>query len=222
MPSTAAISSTASTASGDSICAIPSVRARAASTGSGLGAEARAAVEEGDPARARRAVVQRRRPRLGLLGRVDLRAHHALDAEVEGAGGAAAHVGLHAHQRVHAGGARAQQLRQQLRLVAAAVLEVDEQPVEAGQAERLGRQRRAERQEAAEQGLAGCETGLHRCRGRHRPLKLPGRGRQTRVCGSRSPASRCSMCCSPCAGAARRRACTCRPPRASTPRSTTT
>ena len=72
-----------------------------------------------------------------------------------------AHVGLHAHQRVHARRGRAQELPEQLRLVAAAVLEVDEQPVEPGQPERLGGQRAAERQERPEQRLARGEAGLH-------------------------------------------------------------
>ena len=142
--------------------------ARAAcSTGSGSVPKRAPRWKKRDPAAARGPVVQRARPRLGLLGRVDLRAHHALDAEVERPRGAPAHVGLDAHQRVHARGGRAQQLAEQLRLVAAAVLEVDEQPVEAGQPERLGGQRAAERQERAEQRLARGQAGLHRRLGGH-------------------------------------------------------
>ena len=142
--------------------------------------------------------MQRARPRLRRLGRVDLRAHHALDAEVQRARRAPAHVGLDAHEPVHARGGRAQQLAEQLRLVAAAVLEVDQQPIEPGQAERLRGQRRAERQKGAEQRLARGQAGLHGGLRRHRRLKLPARGSTTRPwCGSRSPCWRCSTSCSP-------------------------
>ena len=77
----------------------------------------------------------------------------------------------------------AHQLAEQQRLVAAAVLEVDQQPVEPGQPERLGGERAAERQERAEQRLARGQAGLHR---RHRarrslgvPLMRPRRARRT-------------------------------------------
>ena len=159
MPSTAAICSTASTASGDSIWAMPNTRSRAFSIASGSVPNRAPRWNSAIPRP--RAVVHRARPRRRLLGGVDLRAHHALDAEVERAGGPAADVGLHAHERVHAACGRAEQLAEQQRLVAAAVLEVDEQPVEAGQGQRFGGQRAAERQERAEQGLARGQAGLH-------------------------------------------------------------
>ena len=57
--------------------------------------------------------------------------------------------------------ARRLQLRERGLLAGGSVLEVDEHPVEAGQAARLGGRRRAEHEEGADERLARRETLAH-------------------------------------------------------------
>jgi hypothetical protein len=82
------------------------------------------------------------RERLDDLGLgVQAREHDARRARVERAPGADPLGGLGAHDHRHVVRGRGEQLADERVLAAGAVLEVDQQPVEAGQRARLGRER---------------------------------------------------------------------------------
>ena len=97
--------------------------------------------------------------RLDILDRLQPREHHSGDSGVEQPPGADPLGRLDAGEHGDAVRLGRDLLVQQGPLVAAAVLEVGEQPVEAGDRAGLGGQRRAEAEERAVQGLAGGQPG---------------------------------------------------------------
>ena len=123
-------------------------------------AETRAARRQGEPAPAVRRVAQERDRLAGLLGQVHPRDHDPVRAEVERPADPQPLAGL----RPDEGGRRRRAHRvedgQQVRFGAGAVLEVEDQPVEAGPGHELGRDGRAEPGEGAVQRLAGGESGV--------------------------------------------------------------
>jgi hypothetical protein len=94
---------------------------------------------------------------LHLLDRVHAREHHAGGPGVECPPGADPLVRLDSHQRRHAVSGGGQQLADE-RVLAGAVLEIDQQPVEAGERAGFGRERRAEVEERPERRFAGPES----------------------------------------------------------------
>ena len=98
----------------------------------------------------------------GLFLGVETREHHAGRAGVEHPPGPDAFRALDAHDHRHVVRGGGQQLTDERVLAAGAVLEVEQQPVEAGQRAGLRRQGRAEVEERAEGDLAGAETAAQR------------------------------------------------------------
>ena len=92
-------------------------------------------------------------------------------AHVEGTPDAQPLAGLRSHERGRARELDRGQVREQLGLGRVAVLQVDDDPVEAGSAEELGRARRAEAVPRAEEGLAGQDAAAE---GRRHVRIMPG------------------------------------------------
>ena len=115
---------------------------------------------EGEPARAVGRVAHERDRLASLLGQVHPRDHDPVRTEVERAADAQSFARLRPDQ----GGGRCRAHRveagQQVGFGAGAVLEVDDQPVEAGAGHDLGRDRRPEPGERAVQRLPGSESGV--------------------------------------------------------------
>ena len=156
-PSMAAISAACSTALGDSIWMIPRiVRVDRPDVGVGPLAEAGATGREREPAGAVGRVAHERDRLADLVRRVHARDHQRRARRGRG------HARCAAARRTAAGRAPrsrvvpiAWRLATSSDSVVEAVLEVDDQPVEADAGQDLGRDRRPERRERAVEGLAG-------------------------------------------------------------------
>ena len=125
-------------------------------------AETRAAGRQREPARAVGRVAHERDRLAGLLGRVHPGDHDPVRAEVERPADPQPLAGLGPDEGGGRRRAHRVEVGQQVGLGAGAVLEVDDQPVEAGAGHDLGRHRRAEPGEGAVQGLAGLRVAAWR------------------------------------------------------------
>jgi hypothetical protein len=98
-----------------------------------------------------------RRARVG--GRIHAREHHPVGTEVQGASCTRALVGLDAHDGVDARALRRLELADEVGLVAATVLEVDQDPVEAAHRARLRGQGAPQVEERADERRARAQAG---------------------------------------------------------------
>ena len=123
-------------------------------------AETCAAGRQGQPAHAVGRVAHERDRLARLLGQVHPRDHDPVRTEVERAPDPQPLARGRADDRRGARAAHRVEVGQQLRFGRAAVLEVDDQPVEAGAGQDLGGDRRADHGERAVDGLAGLQPDV--------------------------------------------------------------